>query len=132
MTTALQVVTSALERPGVVPTGQTVPNDKAVKGLELLNDWLAGLKNDGLDLQLATLALSDTVYLDASEMSCLKDNLTVLVADHWKLPIPQTVRESAVKLLDNVRDKYLQADIEEMELPSGLVSAGGSDIRSGA
>jgi len=131
MTTALQVVTSGLERAGVIPTGQTVPNDKLVKGLELLNDWIADRKNDGLDFQLTTLASSDTVYLDASEMSCLKTNLAVAIADHWKLPIPQTVRQEAVTLLDNVRDKYLQAEIEEMELPDVLVSQGRSDIRSG-
>jgi hypothetical protein len=131
MTTALQVVTTALERSGVIPTGQTVPNAKAVKGLELLNDWIASLKNDGLDFQLASLASSDTVYLDDSDISCLKANLTVLVADHWKLPIQQSVRLDAEKLLDNVRDKYLQADIEEMELPDGLISYGRSDIRSG-
>jgi hypothetical protein len=131
MATALSVVTTALERAGVIPTGQTVPNNKAVKGLELLNDWIADRKNDGLDFQLSTLASSDTVYLDASDLSCLKANLTVLVADHWKLPIPPTVRQSAEDLLDNVRGKYLEASLEEMELPDALVSQGGSDIRSG-
>ncbi len=131
MATALQVVTTALERAGVIPTGQTAPNDKAVKGLELFNDWIASLKNDGLDFQLSTLASSDTVYLDASDLPCIKDNLTVLVADHWKLPIPQTVRDRAGMLLDNVRGKYLEAGLEEMELPDPLVSQGRSDIRSG-
>ncbi len=131
MATALQVVTTALERSGVIPTGQTPPNDKTVKGLELLNDWIAELKNDGLDLQLASLSAADTVYLDDSELSCLKTNLTVLVADHWKLPIPQTVRDRADMLLDNVRGKYLEAGLEEMELPDTLMSQGRSDIRSG-
>lgn len=131
MATALQVVTTALERAGVIPTGQTPSNDKAVKGLELLNDWIASLKNDGLDFQLPALAASDTVYLDASDIPCLKTNLTVMVADHWKLPIPNTVRQLAVDLLDNVRGKYLEAGLEEVELPDALVSQGGSDIRSG-
>lgn len=131
MTVARDVITTALERSGVIPTGQTAPNDKSTKGLELLNDWIAEKKNDGLDFQLSTLALDDALYLDASEMSCVKTNLTVLVADHWKLPIPQTVRDEAVKLLDNVRDKYLQAELEEMELPDGLVAHGRADIRSG-
>jgi hypothetical protein len=131
MATALQVVTTALERAGVIPTGQTVPNDKSVKGLELLNDWIASLKNDGLDFQLSTLAAADTVYLDASDLSCVKANLAVLIADHWKLPIPPTVRQSAIDLLDNVRGKYLEAGLEEMELPDGLASQGRADIRTG-
>ena len=131
MTTALQVVTSGMERAGVIPTGQTLGNDKLVKGLELFNDWIADRKNDGLDFQLPTLASADTVYLDASEMSCLKTNLAVLIADHWKLPIPQTVRIEAAALLDAVREKYLVSDLQEMELPDLLVSQGSSDIRSG-
>lgn len=131
MTTALSVVTSALERSGVIPTGQTPPDAKSVKGLELLNDWIAELKSDGLDLQLATLASADTVYLDASDISCLKSNLTCLVAEHWKLPISPAVYQRAERQLDNLREKYLQADLEEMELPDGLASQGGSDIRSG-
>lgn len=131
MATALQVVTTALERAGVIPTGQTPSNDKSVKGLELLNDWIADRKNDGLDFQLSSLASGDTVYLDTSDLSCLKSNLTVLIADHWKLPIPPTVRQDAVDLLDRVREKYLEAGLEEMELPDLLVSQGKSDIRSG-
>ncbi len=131
MATAQAVITSALERANITPTGQTPSNANSVKGLELLNDWIAELKNDGLDFQLSTLALSDTLYVDASELSCIKTNLAVLVADHWKLPIPETVRRKAETLLDNVRGKYLEAGLEEMELPDALVSQGGSDIRSG-
>lgn len=131
MATALSIVTTALERAGVIPTGQTPGNDKSTKGLELLNDFIAELKNDGLDLQLASLASSDTVYLDASDLPCLKSNLTVRIADHWKLPIPATVREHAITSLDNLRGKYLEAGLEEMDLPDLLISQACSDIRSG-
>lgn len=131
MATADDIVTTALERAGVIPTGQTPSDAYSEKGLELLNDWIAERKSDGLDLQLSELDAADLVYLDASDLPCLKSNLTVLVADHWKLPIPQSVRDHAVSSLDNLRGKYLEAGLQEMELPDLLVSQGRSDIRSG-
>lgn len=131
MATAQEIVTEALEKAGVTPTGQTPPNDKSVRGLSLLNDWIAELKNDGLDFQLSTLALADTVYLDASDISCLKTNLTLLIAEHWKLPLPNSVYARAVKLLDDVRDKYTQALMEEMEYPDGLKIINRSNIING-
>lgn len=132
MTTAQEVITSALKRAGVTADIQTPGNSKSVIGLELLNDWISGLKNDGLDLQLTALALADDIYLDASDIPCLKHNLTVLCAEYWKLPIPQSAYIRANESLDNLRGKYLEADIEEMELPGALVTRGRSDILSGS
>ena len=131
MSTAQEVLNTSLERAGVIQVGATPTNAYSVRALELLNDWIAEKKTDGVDLQLSALALSDTVYLDASDMAAVKANLTVLIADQWKLPISPDVRQRAIDLLENVRGKYLEADLEEMELPDLLVSSGSGNIISG-
>lgn len=131
MSTAQEVLNTSLERAGVIQVGATPTNAISVRSLELLNDWIAQLKTDGVDLQLSALALSDTFYLDASDMAAIKANLTVLIADQWKLSIDPNVRQKASDLLENLRGKYLESDLEEMDLPPLLVSSGTGDIVSG-
>lgn len=131
MTIASEVVTSALKRANIIGVNQTPSDGQMDIGLELLNDWIAELKNDGLDLQLEALGSTDDIYLDASDVPCLKSNLTVLVADYYKLAVPQGVQRNAIQSLDNLRGKSLEADTEEMDLPDVLMVYRKSDIRTG-
>lgn len=131
MTTAQNVITESLEIAGVLPIGQTPSSLHNSRGLTYLNDMIASWKSEWLDLQLDTLAATDTIYLDASDIICLKQNLSVLLAAKYKLPISQHTQYYAATLFDSLVEKYLQAGLEEMELPSGLVSATRSNIEAG-
>lgn len=48
MTTALQIITSAMRKAGILTKTESPSADEAVDGLEMLNDLLASNSNDGL------------------------------------------------------------------------------------
>lgn len=60
MTTARDIVTSALARLRTFGFGDDPPAEEAARALDRLNQMIAGMKSVGIDLQMSTLALSDT------------------------------------------------------------------------
>ena len=128
MTTAQVIVNRGLEICGLKAIGQTPSNSHSTNALEALNDMIASWKDEGLDLQLATLASDDTVYLDASDILCLKQNLGVLLAEIYRLPLSNGTITRAHNLLDSLTGKYLEAGTEEMEYPDNLVITCGRNI----
>lgn len=131
MTTAQQIMTDALEMAHVVGVGQSIATADNTKALNRLNEMIASWKGE-VDLQLDTLAAVDTVYLDASEILCLKTNLAALLCEAYGLPMPGTLLARATLLYGELVAKYLEASTEEMELPSLLIAAASGNIETDA
>lgn len=131
MATAQDIIDSGLKRSNLIAISQTPTSEQNSVALELLNDMIASWKSEGLDLQLDTLAKDDTVYLDASDLLCLKMNLAVMLSDHFKMQMPATVLRKASDLYDALVGKYLESGLEEMELPAILAGSTRYDIEAG-
>lgn len=131
MATAQDIINSGLKRANIIAISQTPTSEQNSVALGLLNDMIASWKSEGLDLQLDALAKGDTVYLDASDLLCLKVNLAVMLADHFKMQMPITVIGKASDLYDALLGKYLEAGMEEMELPAILAGSTRYDIEAG-
>lgn len=123
MTTAIEIMTPALEKAGMLIQGQSPNDNLKTRALEILNDMIAQWKSQGLDLQLDTLSSStSTVYLDPSDMLALKFNLAVLLADHYNLPLSARTERIAKQLYGSLVGKYLEAGLENMSMPVDLRS----------
>lgn len=131
MATAQNIIDDALEKSDIVGEGQSVPSDTNATALDLLNDMIASWKSKGLDLQLDTLSTGTTIYLDNSDILALKYNLSVLCSENYSLqPLPHVLRRS-IELFDDLQGKYLEAGLEEMELPVMFSGGRAYDINTG-
>lgn len=126
MSTVQQIMNDAMERASIIGIGQSAASDDNTKVLTIFNDMLASFRNEGIDINLGTLDVSDTVYMDDSDILCIKINLAVQVMDNYKLPVSDYVRRQAKDLLNDLQSKYLE--IREMEFPDTLIVAHSRNI----
>lgn len=72
MTTARDIVTSALGRLRTFGFGDTPPAEEAARALDRLNGMIAAMKGTGVDLHMATLELGDTFrfFVPPKELTC--------------------------------------------------------------
>jgi len=116
MATAIEVINHALSKAGVTIAGQAASDDKAMIALEILNDWVASLPNEAIDLDIATLDLDDELYVDDKDLFAIKLNLTVLCAEHWKLEIPQMTMIRAERALNDILERQQLKSFKDIKL----------------
>jgi hypothetical protein len=118
--TAIEIIKHALGKANVIIEGQTPSDDESTIALEILNDWIASLITEGLDLEIAALELTDEVFLDDSELFAVKLNLTVLLGEHFKLPIPQAAQMRAEKLIGRLINASVVSKAKDQVIDSLL------------
>lgn len=80
MATPNDYITRALRMLGVVAEGEVARAEQATDALTVLNAMLASWSNEGVRLELPTLALTDTVPLPANHDDAITYNLAVRVS----------------------------------------------------
>lgn len=96
MTTALEIVTGALQELGVLDADEAATAEDAARGLKKLNDMIAAWENDDLVLGVPALVLVDTISLPASHIEALETNLAIRLGPSFgEQPSPITVQLAA-------------------------------------
>ena len=77
MATAQDLINSSAKQAGILAEGQTLEAGINADALSRLNRMIARLRNDGIDLGLATLAASDEMFIDDADEEALELGLTM-------------------------------------------------------
>ena len=118
MATALNILENSSELAGEKAFNAGLNPIKEANYLGLLNSMLAAWRNEGVDLQLATLLSSDTVYIDDADQLAIEYALAVLIMEREGSPLKPTVIARAGDLERSLRSKY--ETINEMDIPKAL------------
>ena len=95
MATASQVITRALKRLRVLPSGTTQTSDETTDCLEALNDMLHEWSIDGIDLAHTTLLSTDALDVPDDHIGPIADNLAMRVADMFGAQVSQLLAMDA-------------------------------------
>lgn len=95
MATASDLVTWALRKLAIVPSGGIPSASELSDGVEALNEMLAEWKIDGIDLGLSTLAASSTVSVDDAYIRAIRYNLAEDICEDYGQPVPPNVARRA-------------------------------------
>lgn len=92
----LEVVTDALRNIGVLGVTQTPDAEQGADGVRKLNELMASLAEDGIDLGYApSSSTADTIVLSLGAVSTIKALLSLRMAPIYGADIPLAVAESA-------------------------------------
>lgn len=119
MATALDIITAAMRRLGVLPSGQSPSSNEAADGLEALNDMGASFDARNVYTGWSALTLTDDVILDERHHEGLKHMLAERIAPDYGMDVPRHV---AMRALDGWR--LIQADFaapENLRVDIGMV-----------
>lgn len=129
MATAQTIINRAATLANILPVGGTLASNINNHLLDLLNDLFESWKNKGIDLGVSTLALSDTVYIDDSDLLAVRYNLAVSCYDVINRAPNPVIIQKAQELLQELQAKY--HDINDLSMPESLNSRYSFDINSG-
>ncbi|CAO3372888.1 hypothetical protein [Azospirillum argentinense] len=119
MATANDIITGALRLLTVIASGEAVPADQAKDGLTALNQMIAGLKMDGIDLGLSTLTQAAVVAVLDEEVKALRYLLAVDLAPEFGMAPPLIVAQQAETGRITLQARH--AVVEPMTLDPSLV-----------
>lgn len=119
MATANDIITGALRLLGVVASGEAYPADQAADGLTALNQMIAALKTDGIDMGLSPLTLAATVGVPDDEIKALRYLLAVDLAPEYSMAPPDVVAVQAERGRTALQAKY--AVVGTLTLDTSLV-----------
>lgn len=88
METAQELIDRALIKGHVVARGVTPDSTLRAAALTTLNDMLEAWRDEGLDLNLGTLALDSNVAADAGAIRAIVYNLAVELANDERVSVP--------------------------------------------
>lgn len=117
MTTAREVVKSALRKLQVIEDGGEPTASEAKDSLEGLNDFLENLSVDGVSIAHKTLTLDDTVNIDKAHIQTIKNQLAVKLAPEFGAAVDPQVAFDALQGM-----KALRADTK-LKKPTRVDSA---------
>jgi len=127
--TAQSLITTSLRKVGAVEAGGTPSSDESADALVDLNRLLAKLLDEGVPIGDGTLALTDTVAIDAAD----EYNLIYLLAEELlvEYPAPNAglVAVKALQARNDILAKY--ATEGEMEVDVALQRARPWNILTG-
>lgn len=94
-TTALDVITAAMRKLRILPSGGVPTSQETEDGLNALNDMLAAWRIEGIDLAQTTLASNDIIDVPANHIEGLKLNLAVRIAEDFGAQIGPSMAAGA-------------------------------------
>lgn len=132
MTTANDVIRSALRRLGILGIGQTLSAQHVSEGLDSLNQMLASWRTQGVDLGITILSQTDTVPVDEAHDRAIIALLAIDIAPTYGKSVPAelavTARDGWKALVASCFND--DADNLDMKVPSGLLGMPGQKSRS--
>lgn len=129
MTTAKTLIDDAAELAKIKGMSQTLPASLSTRYLRLLNEMLESWRNEGVDLGLSTLAASDTIYVDDSDILSIRYQLTELIAESANKPLNPNIISRSAELFKSLRAKYFSQ--RELEQPELLLNYTNTNILTG-
>lgn len=95
MTTALDVITSAMTEIGALQSGENPTNEEAQDCLTYLNDMIAQWELEGIAIGLDDLVLNTTIQLPRNHIGPIKYNLAMNIAPMFSLQPNQVTAKQA-------------------------------------
>jgi len=118
MATAQDLINSSAKQAGILAEGQTLEAGINTDALSRLNRMLGRMRNDGIDLGLATLAAADEMFIDDADEEALELGLTLRLMLRHRRPVQPGLSEAARSAFTELQAKY--AIIKEMTLDRAL------------
>jgi hypothetical protein len=113
----LEVVTDALRNIGVLGVTDTPDAEQGADGVRKLNELMASLAEDGIDLGYApSSSTADTIVLPLGQVSTIKALLSLRMAPIYGAEIPVAVAESASSGYNRLLSQALNLAMEPMKL----------------
>lgn len=114
MATCLDQITRALRMLGVVAEGETPRAEQSADALVVLNAMLAAWNNNGINLNLPSLVLTDAIPLPADHDNAIAYNLALGLAAEFGVDPKMAPAQLADSTFRALQAKY--ASIPEMVL----------------
>ena len=129
MTTAQQMINSSAKMAGILAEGQTLEGGVNTDALNRLNRMFARWSNNGIDLGLATLAASDTIYVDAADEEAIELSLALRLMIKHRRQIAPGLSEAGDQMVTELQSKY--SNLPVMTLDAALSGAKRYNINNG-
>lgn len=118
MATALEVITAAMRRLGVLPSGQSPSAAEASDALEALNDMGASFDARNVYVGWSAVALTDDVILEDRHIEGLKYMLAKRLAPDYGMDVPAEVEKRATDGWQLICADYMAP--ENLRVDAGL------------
>lgn len=118
MATAQELINSAASFAGILAVGQTLESGVNTDALVRLNQLLARLRNDGIDLNLPTLVFATEIIIDEADQETIEILLAIRLMVRYGRPIAPGLANEASNQLAELRGKY--GILDEMTLDRAL------------
>lgn len=119
MATAQDLINSSAKQAGILAEGQTLEAGINTDALSRLNRMLARMRNDGIDLGLATLVATDEMFVDDADEEALELGLTLRLMLRHRRPVQPGLSAAARSAFTELQAKY--SIIKEMTLDQALI-----------
>ena len=120
MATAQDLINSSAKQAGILAEGQSLEAGINAEALDRLNRMVSRIQNNGVDLGLATLAASDTLYIDDADEEALELQLTVRLMVRHRRPMEPALIGAAATALTELQAKYTK--IRAMTIDPAITS----------
>lgn len=118
MATAQDLINSSAKQAGILAEGQTLEAGINADALSRLNRMIARMRNDGIDLGLATLSASDKLFIDDADEEALELGLTMRLMVRHRRPAQPGLPQANNTAMNELQAKYTK--IKEMPLDNAL------------
>ncbi len=129
MTTAQDIIDSSAKMAGILAEGQSLEGGVNTDALNRLNRMFARWTNKGIDFGLATLAASDTIYVDDADEEAIELGLALRLMVKHRKQIPPGLSASGDDAVTELQAKYAKVPI--MNLDTALIRKRAYDITNG-
>lgn len=107
MATAREILIRAYRKAQVIARNQAPEDDLLASGLDTFNDMLEAWRDNGIDMGLATLALSTECAIAPGDMRAVIYNLAVELANEEQVAIPPATAEIAASSLSALAGRFI-------------------------
>jgi len=115
MTTAQELIDSSAKMAGILAEGQSLEGGVNTDALNRLNRMFARWANNKVDFGLATLAASDTVYIDVADEEAVETQLALRLMVKHRKQIPPGLSESGDNMFTELQAKYTKLPTMELD-----------------
>ncbi|MBL4664263.1 MAG: hypothetical protein JKY22_12095 [Flavobacteriaceae bacterium] len=129
MTTAQNMIDSSAKMAGILAEGQSLESGVNTDALNRLNRMFARWANIGIDLGLATLAASDTVYVDVADEEAIELSLALRLMVKHRRQIAPGLSEAGDQMVTELQSKY--SNLPVMALDAALSGSQRYNINNG-
>jgi hypothetical protein len=106
--TVHDLIRRSMRALGVLRSGENPSAAEAADALDTLNDMLNAWRQEGIDLEHLTLALTDVLPYPDDHVACIRYNLSVELAAEYGVGLSPSVAMQARRTFLALRSQYMQ------------------------